>query len=92
MSTLAWKVIDALPRRGPFVFSIDGSRPVKNFIRVKNRLDAKLGFAESFVLHDTRRSCASGLQQLGVRLEVIEKCLGHSSGSCRGIVGVYQRA
>ena len=27
----------------------------------------------------------------GVRLEVIEKCLNHISGSFGGIVGVYQR-
>ena len=50
LSTLAWKVIDDLPRLGPFVFSIDGCRPVKNFIRIKDKLDAKLKFSEPFVL------------------------------------------
>ena len=42
-------------------------------------------------LHDLRRSVATGLQRLGVRLEVIEAVLGHVSGSRAGIVGVYQR-
>jgi integrase len=42
-------------------------------------------------LHDLRRSCASGLQRLGVRLEVIELCLNHVSGSFSGVVGTYQR-
>ena len=91
LPTLAWNVIAALPRLGPFVFSVGGSRPVRNFIRVKDRLDAKLKFARTFVLHDLRRSCASGLQRLGVRVEVIEAALAHASGSRAGITGTYQR-
>lgn len=42
-------------------------------------------------LHDLRRSVATGLQRLGVRLEVTEAVLGHVSGSRAGVVGVYQR-
>ena len=42
-------------------------------------------------LHDLRRSIATGLQQRGARLEVIEAILGHVSGSRSGVVGVYQR-
>ena len=34
---------------------------------------------------------ATGLQRLGVRLEVTEAVLNHISGSRAGIVGVYQR-
>lgn len=42
-------------------------------------------------LHDFRRTCATGLQKLGVRLEVTEAILNHKSGSVSGIVAVYQR-
>lgn len=42
-------------------------------------------------LHDLRRTFATGLQRLGIRLEVAEACLNHVSGSRAGIVGVYQR-
>lgn len=42
-------------------------------------------------LHDLRRTLATGLQRLGVRLEVTEAVLNHVSGSRGGIVGVYQR-
>ena len=42
-------------------------------------------------LHDLRRTVATGLQRLGVRLEVIEAVLGHVSGTRAGIVGIYQR-
>jgi hypothetical protein len=44
-----------------------------------------------WTLHDIRRTVASGLQRLGVRLEVTEAVLNHKSGSTAGIVGVYQR-
>lgn len=42
-------------------------------------------------LHDLRRTVATGLQRLGVRLEVTESVLNHLSGSRGGIAGVYQR-
>ena len=44
-----------------------------------------------WVLHDIRRSVATNLQKLGVRLEVTEAILGHVSGSRAGVVGIYQR-
>lgn len=44
-----------------------------------------------WTLHDLRRTMATGLQRLGVRLEVTEAVLNHVSGSRAGIVGVYQR-
>ena len=42
-------------------------------------------------MHDLRRTLATGLQKLGVRLEVTEAVLNHVSGSRAGIVGIYQR-
>jgi integrase len=44
-----------------------------------------------WTLHDLRRTFATGLQRLGVRLEVTEALLNHVSGSRSGIVGFYQR-
>jgi integrase len=42
-------------------------------------------------VHDIRRTVATGLQKLGIQLEVTEAVLNHVSGSRGGIVGVYQR-
>src|SRR5262245_13003911 len=42
-------------------------------------------------VHDLRRTLATGLQRLGVRLEVTEAVLNHLSGSRAGVVGIYQR-
>jgi integrase len=44
-----------------------------------------------WTLHDLRRTVATGLQRLGMRLEVTEAVLNHISGSRGGIAGVYQR-
>jgi hypothetical protein len=43
------------------------------------------------VLHDLRRSLASGMAALGVQLPVVEKILNHVGGSFAGVAGVYQR-
>jgi integrase len=57
----------------------------------KTRLSKAAGIDEaSWRLHDLRRTVASGLQRLGIRTEVIERALGHHSGSFAGVVGVYQ--
>jgi integrase len=49
-----------------------------------------VGF-DDWWLHDLRRTMASGMARLGVSLPVIEKILNHTSGSFRGVVGIYQR-
>lgn len=45
----------------------------------------------AWCVHDLRRIFASGCARLGVRIETVERALNHSSGSFRGIVGVYQK-
>jgi integrase len=54
-------------------------------------VDPKDVKAPDWVFHDLRRTMATNLQKLGVRLEVTEAVLNHVSGSRAGIVGIYQR-
>ncbi|GJE45864.1 tyrosine-type recombinase/integrase [Methylobacterium soli] len=68
-----------------------GDGPFSGFSRAKYRLDKQLGFKEPWVLHDLRRTAATGMSRLGTSIEVVEKALNHVSGSFGGIVGVYQR-
>ena len=56
----------------------------------KARLDKRSGVRD-WTLHDLRRTVATNLQKLGVRLEVTESILNHISGSRAGVVGIYQR-
>jgi integrase len=78
------RIVDADP-----VFTVK-RQPVTGFSKAKERLDSASGVTD-WTLHDIRRTVASGLQRLGVRLEVTEAVLNHRSGSTAGIVGVYQR-
>jgi integrase len=42
-------------------------------------------------IHDLRRTIATGMERLGVRLQVVEALLGHVAGSRAGVVGIYQQ-
>jgi integrase len=91
LSASALAVVAGLPRLSDteHVFTVR-RRPIANFSHMKARLDAVSGVTD-WTLHDLRRTVASGLQRLGVRLEVTEAVLNHRGGSTAGIVGIYQR-
>ena len=91
LSKHAHAVLAALPRLvdAELVFTIR-REAVTGFSKAKERLD-RASRVTDWTLHDIRRTVASGLQRLGVRLEVTEAVLNHKSGSTAGIVGVYQR-
>ena len=89
LSAPAQDLLRKVPRFGELVFP--GLRGLFNgFSKAKAVLDAKSGVTD-WRLHDLRRTAATGLQRLGVRLEVTEQVLNHIAGSRAGIVGVYQR-
>jgi integrase len=87
-------IIEAQPRFDscPYVFSADGKKPITGWDKAKVRISKKAGIdANTWRLHDLRRTAASRMQKLGVSVPVIEKALNHISGTFRGIVGVYQQ-
>ena len=92
ISTAAHAILDQVPRiEGcDHVFSYDGSKPVSGWSDAKEKLDALVKI-EPWRVHDLRRTVATGLQKLGVGLQVIESVLGHVGGSRSGIVATYQR-
>jgi integrase len=91
LSAQALAVIAGLPRLVDIDLAFTSRRrPVNGFSKAKQRLDEACGVTD-WTIHDLRRTVASGLQRLGVRLEVTEAVLNHRGGSTAGIVGVYQR-
>jgi integrase len=102
LSDAAVEILKALPRikttKG-FVFTTTRDAAVSGFSRAKDRLDAAIVASlangakppEHWTFHDLRRTMASGMARLGIQLPVTEKVLNHTSGSFRGVVGVYQR-
>ncbi|MEL5849894.1 MAG: integrase arm-type DNA-binding domain-containing protein [Candidatus Igneacidithiobacillus chanchocoensis] len=85
-------ILEGVPRIKDvdLVFSTTGETPVSGWSRAKGQLDSLSG-VKGWRIHDLRRTVATGLQRLGIRLEVIEAVLGHIGGSRSGVVGVYQR-
>lgn len=99
LSPQARAILDALPRVAdcPFVFSTTGKTPVSGWSKAKDLLDEAVAEAaddqrlDPWRLHDLRRTAATGMQRLGIGLQVVEAILGHIAGSRAGVVGVYQR-
>jgi integrase len=92
LSAQALAIIEEVPViDDDFVFTSSKTRRLGNMSHAKEALDEQMQPKEPWVLHDLRRTVASGMAALGIRLPVIEKVLNHKSGTFRGIVGVYQR-
>ena len=79
------------------VFSTTGHSSPSGFSKAKRALDGRMKeilgpkFKE-WRVHDLRRTCATGMENLGIDTRVVETALNHVSGVKAGIVGVYQRA
>jgi integrase len=73
-----------------------GDGPFSGFSRCKEALDAALARngrpLASWVLHDLRRSVATGMADIGIQPHIIEAVLNHVSGHKGGIAGIYNRA
>ncbi len=79
------------------VFSTTGKTPPSGWSRAKQTLDARmrelLGTKfKPWRIHDLRRTCATGMENLKIPVHVVETALNHISGVKSGIVGVYQCA
>jgi integrase len=92
LSKAAKEVLASVPHiaGSDFVFTLSGQKPIAAWSKPKVQLDAESGVT-NWRIHDLRRTVATGMQKLGVSLQVTEAILGHTSGSRGGIVGVYQR-
>jgi integrase len=104
LSDMAIAELDAIggtswPKSGP-TLSLDGKRSIAGFSKLRRELDAAIGKAlaeqpnplplPAWRIHDFRRTVATNLQRLGVRFEVTEGVLNHTSGARSGVAGVYQ--
>ncbi len=91
LAPAARTLVETYPRSGRgLVFPGEGGKRFSGWSKAKGKLD-KVSGVSGWTLHDLRRTAATGLQRLGVRLEVTEAILNHVSGSRRGVVGIYQR-
>jgi integrase len=93
LSDVALDVLKALPKIGDkpgLCFTTTGESPVSGFSRAKRIFDRKMTGVPAWTFHDLRRTCATGMGELGVPVVVIEAALNHVSGVRGGLVGRYQ--
>jgi integrase len=93
LSAAAVEILRSLPRRGRYVFSLDGGqRPFGGWGRAAGRVRHAAGLAPPWVLHDLRRAVATQLGELGVRELVIRRLLAHSPRGFLGVTSVYEKS
>jgi integrase len=91
MSTTVRAILDARQQNGrEHVFGM-GQRGFSGWSKAKARLDEAIKIPD-WRVHDLRRSCATGLGELGVYPHVIEAILNHVSGTRSGVAGLYNKA
>jgi integrase len=88
----AWSIIEQIPRR-EFNDHLFGrsSRGFDNWHKAKTLLDQRCRIAP-WRFHDLRRTCATGMAELGIQPHIIETVLNHISGHKAGVAGVYNLA
>ena len=87
LSAAAMAMLDGVPRvgHGDLVFTTSGVTPVSGWSKAKAQID-RLSGVTGWVLHDRRRTLATGL---GVDPHVVEAVLGHI---VKGVGGVHNKA
>lgn len=97
LSDQAVDILRGVPHiMGNYVFSTNGKTPVSGFSRAKDRLDALMAETagkeiEPWILHDLRRTAATGMARLRIAPHVVDRILNHTSGTIRGVARVYNR-
>lgn len=93
LSDEAKAIVHALPRMvgTKLLFTTTGKTSVSGWSRAKRTLDNKMQPEEPWVLHDLRRTLATGMQRLGIPPHITEAVLNHKSGTIKGVAAVYAR-
>ena len=92
LSDAALAIIESIPRRDRVhVFGIS-PRGYIGWSKGKTNIDKVTNLKTPWTIHDLRRTCATGMANLGVLPHVIEAVLNHISGHKGGIAGVYNRS
>jgi hypothetical protein len=82
---MARALLERLPRNADGVFkSLAWST-------CKGELDMRSGVS-GWVIHDIRRSVATGMADIGIAPHIIEAVLNHVSGHKGGVAGIYNRS
>jgi integrase len=85
LATTARTLLEKLPGKGDRAFK------ALAWSRCKDELDQRSGVSD-WVVHDIRRSVATGMADIGIQPHIIEAVLNHVSGHKGGVAGIYNRS
>jgi integrase len=93
MSGAVTAILEAqIKRKGrDFIFG-EGQGGFSGFGKCKKRLDEAINLKTPWILHDLRRTAATGMAEIGVQPHIVEAVLNHISGHKGGVAGIYNRA
>jgi integrase len=92
---LALDIVQSVPRveGRDNLFGVVAESGFTLWVKAKHALDKRLGKSvRPFVLHDLRRSTATGMADIGTSPYIVEQILNHQSGHKSGIAGIYNRS
>jgi integrase len=88
---MAWEIIATVPRWRDGTFLFGKRAGFSPWPVCKRALDQRAG-VRGWVIHDLRRTTATGMAEAGILPHVVESALNHVSGHKAGIGGVYNKA
>src|SRR4029077_19722453 len=74
LSDLAIEIIEGVQQSSPLLFTTNGERHVSGYSRSKTTLDRHMGI-DDWILHDLRRTAATGMAKLNIPPHVVDKIL-----------------
>jgi integrase len=97
LPAMAWDIINAVPRMATRdqLFGLRCDDGFSAWWLGKQALNQRLSRSDTvapFILHDVRRSVATGMGDIGIQPHIIEEILNHKSGAKRGVAGIYNRS
>jgi integrase len=91
LSPLVRELIASVGTGTDLVFTANGTTVVSGWSKIKNRLDAAMQIPP-WRFHDLRRTCATGMAEIGIAPHIVEAVLNHVSDARAGVAGTYNRA
>jgi integrase len=88
LSDDALAIVQGLPRRGEFLFSHVGTKPINGWSRAKDAIDQHMGNVPDWKIHDLRHTVRTRVAGLRITDVIAEMVLGHGR---RGLQRVYDQ-
>ena len=85
LAPTAWTLLEPLRRAGDAIFEFTAWAYSKDLLNKRSGVNG-------WVIHDIRRTVATGMADIGIAPHIIKAVLNHVSGHKGGVAGIYNRS